>query len=59
MVSSKLQDLPPEGGYNKIPFARIPARAYFSGYQLIAGKLKLKKSTFCNKFLFHRAWFRS
>lgn len=31
MTSSKPQDLPPEGGYRKIPFARVPAKTYFGG----------------------------
>lgn len=28
---AKPQDLPPSGGYKKIPFARIPAKTYFTG----------------------------
>ncbi|KPJ15823.1 NADH dehydrogenase [ubiquinone] 1 alpha subcomplex subunit 13 [Papilio machaon] len=31
------QDLPPPGGYKPIPFKRIPAKQYFSGYTLFAG----------------------
>lgn len=42
MSSGKLQDLPPEGGYKKIPFARIPAKTYFGGmYQMHNSNLKL------------------
>ncbi|XP_062551692.1 NADH dehydrogenase [ubiquinone] 1 alpha subcomplex subunit 13 [Armigeres subalbatus] len=33
---AKLQDLPPKGGYQSIPFSRIPARKYFKGWQMIA-----------------------
>ncbi|CAD7086973.1 unnamed protein product [Hermetia illucens] len=36
-TSTFRQDMPPEGGYKKIPYARVPARQYFSGYQMIAG----------------------
>lgn len=25
------QDLPPPGGYKKIPFARVPPKSYFTG----------------------------
>lgn len=35
MVVPKTQDLPPKGGYGKIPFMRVPAKSYFSGYQII------------------------
>ncbi|KAL0820970.1 hypothetical protein ABMA28_005626 [Loxostege sticticalis] len=31
------QDLPPPGGYKPIPFKRIPAKSYFSGYAIFAG----------------------
>ncbi|XP_022129292.1 NADH dehydrogenase [ubiquinone] 1 alpha subcomplex subunit 13 [Pieris rapae] len=31
------QDLPPPGGYRPIPFKRIPAKSYFSGFTWIAG----------------------
>uniref|UniRef100_A0A2M4C2Q1 NADH dehydrogenase [ubiquinone] 1 alpha subcomplex subunit 13 n=1 Tax=Anopheles marajoara TaxID=58244 RepID=A0A2M4C2Q1_9DIPT len=34
---AKLQDLPPKGGYQNIPFARVPAKTYFRGWQMIAG----------------------
>nr|XP_045592928.1 NADH dehydrogenase [ubiquinone] 1 alpha subcomplex subunit 13-like [Procambarus clarkii] len=37
MAAAPSQDLPPRGGYAPITFARIPARSYFSGYQLFAG----------------------
>lgn len=37
MVNPKAQDLPPPGGYAKIPFTRIPAKTLFNGYQMIAG----------------------
>ncbi|XP_058821931.1 NADH dehydrogenase [ubiquinone] 1 alpha subcomplex subunit 13 [Topomyia yanbarensis] len=33
---AKLQDMPPRGGYSSIPFARVPAKKYFKGWQLIA-----------------------
>ncbi|EAT42790.1 AAEL005538-PA [Aedes aegypti] len=33
---AKLQDMPPKGGYQNIPFARIPAKKYFKGWQMIA-----------------------
>lgn len=54
------QDLPPSGGYKKIPFARIPAKTYFSGkyflfFFLISSKKKKKKhnpTLLCNKFFF-------
>ncbi|NP_001040176.1 NADH dehydrogenase (ubiquinone) 1 alpha subcomplex, 13 [Bombyx mori] len=34
---AKKQDLPPPGGYKPIPFKRIPAKSYFSGYTMFAG----------------------
>ncbi|KAG0723811.1 NADH dehydrogenase [ubiquinone] 1 alpha subcomplex subunit 13 [Chionoecetes opilio] len=37
MAAAVTQDLPPKGGYAPINFTRIPARSYFSGYQLFAG----------------------
>ncbi|CAG9790822.1 unnamed protein product [Diatraea saccharalis] len=33
------QDLPPPGGYKPIPYKRLPAKQYFSGYAMIAGYL--------------------
>ncbi|XP_041980744.1 NADH dehydrogenase [ubiquinone] 1 alpha subcomplex subunit 13 [Aricia agestis] len=33
---AKKQDLPPPGGYKPIPFKRLPAKQYFSGYTLFA-----------------------
>ncbi|KAK4291211.1 hypothetical protein Pmani_028675 [Petrolisthes manimaculis] len=36
-MAARTQDLPPKGGYAPINFTRIPARSYFSGYQLFAG----------------------
>jgi NADH dehydrogenase (ubiquinone) 1 alpha subcomplex subunit 13 len=30
-TAAKVQDLPPEGGYRPINYARIPAKKYFSG----------------------------
>ncbi|KAI9555747.1 hypothetical protein GHT06_018262 [Daphnia sinensis] len=33
------QDLPPEGGYQKIQYARNPAKTYFKGGRLLAGAL--------------------
>lgn len=35
MVTPKTQDLPPPGGYQKIPFVRVPARTLFNGFQAI------------------------
>lgn len=29
---AKLQDMPPRGGYQSIPFARVPAKKYFKGW---------------------------
>lgn len=43
MVNPKVQDLPPPGGYSKIPFVRVPAKTLFSGYQWIAGYIGKKK----------------
>ncbi|CAK1581211.1 unnamed protein product [Parnassius mnemosyne] len=34
---ARKQDLPPPGGYKPIPFKRVPAKTYFSGYTLFAG----------------------
>jgi GRIM-19 protein len=42
MVVPKSQDLPPPGGYSKIPFARVPARTLFNGYQIIGGYIGKK-----------------
>mgnify|MGYP003476950460 CR=1 FL=1 len=39
MANAKAQDMPPQGGYAKIPFKRVPARTLFNGYQLIAAYL--------------------
>lgn len=39
MATAKAQDMPPQGGYAKIPFKRVPARTLFNGYQLIAAYL--------------------
>lgn len=36
-MATRTQDLPPPGGYDKIPFKRIAARKYFSGYQMFLG----------------------
>ncbi|XP_075979395.1 NADH dehydrogenase (ubiquinone) B16.6 subunit [Anticarsia gemmatalis] len=33
------QDLPPPGGYRPIPYKRIPAKTFFSGYTMFAGYL--------------------
>uniref|UniRef100_U5EGY7 NADH dehydrogenase [ubiquinone] 1 alpha subcomplex subunit 13 n=1 Tax=Corethrella appendiculata TaxID=1370023 RepID=U5EGY7_9DIPT len=33
---ARLQDLPPKGGYEKIPFKRVPAKSYFHGSTIIA-----------------------
>lgn len=33
---AKLQEMPPRGGYQSIPFARVPAKKYFKGWQMIA-----------------------
>ncbi|CAH0725042.1 unnamed protein product, partial [Brenthis ino] len=34
---ARKQDLPPPGGYKPIPFKRLPAKQYFSGYTMFAG----------------------
>ncbi|XP_063539904.1 NADH dehydrogenase [ubiquinone] 1 alpha subcomplex subunit 13 [Cydia strobilella] len=34
---ARKQDLPPPGGYKPIPFKRIPAKQFFSGYAMFAG----------------------
>ncbi|CAH0559253.1 unnamed protein product [Brassicogethes aeneus] len=40
MASSTFkQDMPPEGGYKPIPYKRIPAKTFFSGWALIGGYL--------------------
>lgn len=53
MVAPKTQDLPPSGGYQKIRFARVPAKTLFSGFQIIGAYVgmygKYKKYI---KFLF-------
>ncbi|KAH8386523.1 hypothetical protein KR093_001039 [Drosophila rubida] len=33
------QDLPPPGGYKKIPFAYVPAKSYFTGFTMIGAYL--------------------
>nr|CAH7756828.1 unnamed protein product [Callosobruchus chinensis] len=33
------QDMPPPGGYSSIPYKRVPARSFFSGWALIGGYL--------------------
>ncbi|XP_017777945.1 PREDICTED: NADH dehydrogenase [ubiquinone] 1 alpha subcomplex subunit 13 [Nicrophorus vespilloides] len=39
-VSAKMrQDMPPAGGYKPIPYKRIPAKTFFSGWALIGGYL--------------------
>ncbi|GLG95605.1 NADH dehydrogenase (Ubiquinone) 1 alpha subcomplex subunit 13 [Gryllus bimaculatus] len=38
-MAPHIQDMPPEGGYQKIHFERIPAKSYFGGYAMIAGYL--------------------
>jgi NADH dehydrogenase (ubiquinone) 1 alpha subcomplex subunit 13 len=30
-TTAKCQDMPPEGGYKPINYARIPAKKYFTG----------------------------
>lgn len=30
-ASARKQDLPPPGGYQKIHYARVPAKTFFSG----------------------------
>lgn len=49
MATAKVQDLPPEGGYKKIPFARIPARTYFTG-KSSENILRKCRHFFCNIF---------
>ncbi|XP_045450375.1 NADH dehydrogenase [ubiquinone] 1 alpha subcomplex subunit 13 [Melitaea cinxia] len=34
---ARKQDLPPPGGYKPIPYKRLPAKQYFSGYTMFAG----------------------
>ncbi|XP_044739228.1 NADH dehydrogenase [ubiquinone] 1 alpha subcomplex subunit 13 [Chrysoperla carnea] len=34
---ARKQDLPPPGGYQKIPYARVPAKTFFSGWSMLAG----------------------
>lgn len=29
--AARKQDMPPPGGYKKIPFLRVPAKSYFTG----------------------------
>ncbi|CAB3244084.1 unnamed protein product [Arctia plantaginis] len=36
---ARKQDLPPPGGYKPIPYKRIPAKTFFSGYTIFAGYL--------------------
>ncbi|KAM7347182.1 NADH dehydrogenase (ubiquinone) B16.6 subunit [Cochliomyia hominivorax] len=35
MDAAKKQDMPPPGGYKKIPFARVPAKTYLTGWQML------------------------
>ncbi|XP_053612033.1 NADH dehydrogenase [ubiquinone] 1 alpha subcomplex subunit 13 [Plodia interpunctella] len=44
------QDLPPPGGYKPIPYKRIPATKYFSGYFMFAGYLGM---TFGGLYLYN------
>lgn len=39
MANARAQDMPPQGGYAKIPFKRVPAKTLANGYQLIAAYL--------------------
>ncbi|KAI5651537.1 GRIM-19 protein domain-containing protein [Phthorimaea operculella] len=34
---ARKQDLPPPGGYKPIPYKRVPAKTFFSGYAMFAG----------------------
>ncbi|GBP06719.1 NADH dehydrogenase 1 alpha subcomplex subunit 13 [Eumeta japonica] len=36
---ARIQEMPPAGGYKPIPFKRLPAKQYFSGYTIFAGYL--------------------
>ncbi|KAJ8714446.1 hypothetical protein PYW07_002671 [Mythimna separata] len=36
---ARKQDLPPPGGYKPIPYKRVPAKTFFSGYTMFAGYL--------------------
>ncbi|XP_063704584.1 NADH dehydrogenase [ubiquinone] 1 alpha subcomplex subunit 13 [Culicoides brevitarsis] len=36
-AAQRLQDLPPEGGYEKIVYKRVPVKTYFSGRQMFIG----------------------
>jgi NADH dehydrogenase (ubiquinone) 1 alpha subcomplex subunit 13 len=46
-MAAPIQDMPPPGGYEKIPFKRIAARKYFNGYQMIAGYFGKFVFVFC------------
>ncbi|XP_072938439.1 NADH dehydrogenase [ubiquinone] 1 alpha subcomplex subunit 13 [Epargyreus clarus] len=47
---AKKQDLPPPGGYKPIPYKRIPAKQYFSGYAWFAGYIGM---TVVSAYLFN------
>uniref|UniRef100_A0A1A9W301 NADH dehydrogenase [ubiquinone] 1 alpha subcomplex subunit 13 n=1 Tax=Glossina brevipalpis TaxID=37001 RepID=A0A1A9W301_9MUSC len=36
MEAARKQDMPPPGGYKKIPFARVPPKTYMTGFQMFA-----------------------
>ncbi|KAL1139813.1 hypothetical protein AAG570_006790 [Ranatra chinensis] len=40
-TTARKQDLPPQGGYKPITFARIPAKSYFGGGSLILTHLAI------------------
>lgn len=51
-MAAKTQDMPPPGGYQKIDFKRIPARKYFSGYQMFLGYIgNLQRKQICDEGL--------
>ncbi|XP_053952248.1 NADH dehydrogenase [ubiquinone] 1 alpha subcomplex subunit 13 [Anastrepha obliqua] len=33
--ATRKQDMPPPGGYKKIPYLRVPAKSYFTGFQML------------------------
>uniref|UniRef100_A0A336MTR1 NADH dehydrogenase [ubiquinone] 1 alpha subcomplex subunit 13 n=1 Tax=Culicoides sonorensis TaxID=179676 RepID=A0A336MTR1_CULSO len=39
--TTRVQDMPPEGGYKKIHYKRIPCKTYFSGFQMFLGYVGL------------------
>ncbi|XP_023706368.1 NADH dehydrogenase [ubiquinone] 1 alpha subcomplex subunit 13 [Cryptotermes secundus] len=52
-TAAKHQDMPPEGGYNPINYARIPAKKYFSGSTMILGYLAV---TAVSGYVYYLTW---